>query len=66
MSSLATLSDPGKRDLFAQDVVYEVKEMESPATVNSGECSKAALLESANAAAALPFDYEKLIVPDSN
>ena len=62
MSSLANLSDPKKRASFAKDVAYEVAQMESPVTVKPGECTKQALLQAAEGAANLSFDYSHLIV----
>ncbi|MBF0194048.1 MAG: hypothetical protein HQL71_05795 [Magnetococcales bacterium] len=62
MSSLANLSDPKKMASFAKDIVYEIKEMESPISVKSEECSKKALLKTAKKASTLSFDYNHLIV----
>jgi hypothetical protein len=64
VSSLTNLSDPKKRASFAQDVAYEVAQMESPVTVKTGECSKAALLKAAETAKDLKFDYGHLFVTD--
>jgi hypothetical protein len=64
VSSLSNLSDPKKRASFAKDIVYEIKEMESPAAVKSNECSKKALLKTAKKAKNLPFDYNHLIVKE--
>ncbi|MBF0358593.1 MAG: hypothetical protein HQL70_08280 [Magnetococcales bacterium] len=64
MSSLANLQDPKKRASFAQDVVYEVDQMESPVTVSKGECSKEDLSKTAKSAETLTFDYSRLIDPN--
>jgi hypothetical protein len=66
VSSLANLRDPKKRDLFAQDVAYEVAEMESPVTVTAGECTKEALVETAKAADNIAFNYDNLISRNNN
>ncbi|MBF0384023.1 MAG: hypothetical protein HQL69_23650 [Magnetococcales bacterium] len=64
MSSLSNLSDPKKRASFAKDIVYEIKEMESPVKVKSSECNKKALLKTAKKAKSIPFDYDHLIVSE--